>query len=94
VFITPRRFTANERATHSVEGWIGSGFGLDALEKSNLLSLPRIELRLSSPERSNYTEYAITALLIKRSPSLRILLQKQRDFQCFSKVAYWTSIKR
>jgi len=58
-----------------------SRFWPDALEKINLLSLPRIEVRLSSPEPSHYTEYVITALLIKLSPASCIFLQKQRNFQ-------------
>lgn len=69
VVITPHHFTGIESATHSVGGWIVTSFGLDAIEKSNVLSLPRIDVSLPSPEPSHYSEYATMVLLIKRSPN-------------------------
>jgi hypothetical protein len=45
--------TPGERApgTHWIGGWVGPGTGLDVVEKRNILPLPRIQPRPSSPSR-------------------------------------------
>jgi hypothetical protein len=67
---SPGRFIHAERASGNnwIGGWVGSGTGLEALEKRKTFPLPGIEALMSSPL---YTDHF---LISDRYVSLRIVL--------------------